>query len=127
MQTVLWSIVLLYLFLIPTVGWSQSFVIWQIGKFDDSSCEFHEGVPPQDPVFIVGKSDPAKDWYRAQSGTSNGAAGFRAHPSTVKFELQQAPRGLYTLKFSLLVYSVRLPILGVSINSHGGRFFQHPI
>jgi alpha-mannosidase len=106
---------------------SLSTVVWQIGKFDGSSYEFHLGVPAEDPVFVVGKSDPAKDWYRSQSGTSNGTTGFRAHPFTVKFELPQARQGLYTLKFSLLVYGSRLPILKVSINGHIGQFFQHPV
>ena len=106
---------------------SLSTVVWQLGKFDGSSYEFHEGVPADDPVFVVGKSVPAKDWYRAQSGTSNGAAGFRAHPFTVKFELPQVLPGMYTFKFSLLVYSSRLPILKVSINGHVGQFFQHPV
>jgi alpha-mannosidase len=106
---------------------SLSTVVWQIGKFDGSSYEFHLGVPAEDPVFVVGKSDPAKEWYRSQSGTSNGTTGFRAHPFTVKFELPQAPQGLYTFRFSLLVYGSRLPILKVDINGHIGQFFQHPV
>jgi Polysaccharide lyase family 4, domain III len=99
--------VLISLLLLTDAGWADSSIVWQIGKFDDSSYEFHQGIPASDPVFVVGKSDLAKDWYRGQSGTSNGAAGFRAHPFTLKFDLPQAPRGLYTLKFSLLDYSVR--------------------
>jgi alpha-mannosidase len=127
MRSVILPGVLLSLLLIPAAGWAETSIVWQIGKFNDSSYEFHQGIPANDPVFIVGKSDPAKDWYRAQSGTSNGIAGFRAHPFTVKFELPQAPHGLYTLKFSLLDYSDRVPILAVNVNGHAGQFFQHPV
>jgi hypothetical protein len=101
--------------------------VWQIGKFDEASFEFHEGAPATDPVFTVGKSDPAQDWYEDQPGTSNGVAGFREHPFTIKFELPQAPKGLYTLKLSLLTYTRGLPVLAVAMNGHRGRFFQHPI
>ena len=122
--SVLWLLGLLW---IPGAAQADSTVLWQIGKFDGSSYEFHHGVPASDPVFVVGKSDASQDWYSIQPGTSNGKSGFRPHPFTVKFELPQPPRGLYTLELSLLVYSGRLPALDVSVNGHRGRFFQHPV
>src|ERR1035437_4265580 len=94
------ALVLLSFVLIPTAGQAASSVGWQIGKFDEASFEFREGLPASDPVFTVGKSDPAQDWYGDQPGTANGMAGFREHPFTIKFELPQAPKGLYTLKLS---------------------------
>ncbi len=125
------------LFLMVLAASAEPSVVWQIGKFDEASLEFRTGLatdpaaavmsPDKFPVFVVGQSDPAKDWYAYQPGTSNGKAGFRAHPFSVRFELPQAPRGLYTLKLALLAYTPRLPVLEVSVNGHRGRFFQHPV
>ncbi len=76
--------------------------------------------PAQDPVFNVGKSDPAKDWYAYQPGSGNGRAGFRPHPFTVKFDLSTAPQGVFSLKVGLLAYMARLPRLQIEINGHRG-------
>ena len=124
MPAITLSVILLSLTMIPTVCSADSPTLWQIGEFNDSSLEFHQGAPQQDPVFVVGQSDPAKDWYAAQWCTSVGG---RAHPFTVRFDLPQAPSGLYTLKLSLLAHAIRLPVLEVSMNGHRGRFFQHPV
>lgn len=127
--------------LLPT--WAAAKILWQIGVFDDSSHEFRLANDPEsgnptanrvdytnpadDPVFVVGKSNPASDWYAYQPGSSNGKAGFRAHPFTIQFELPEKPSGLYTLKLSLLDYSPRLPRLQVTVNGHSGLFYQHPV
>ena len=116
--------------------------VWQIGQFDESSHEFNLGYDPtsgeptkrpidytnpgEDPVYVVGKSDPSKDWLAYQPGNSNGKAGSRAHPFTILFELPQRPGGLYTLRVALLDYSPRLPWLEVSLNGHPAWFYQHP-
>jgi alpha-mannosidase len=108
--------------------------LWQIGKFDESSGEFVEGKlhppaysdPASDPVFTVGQSDPAKHWLPFQPGTSNGKAGYRRHPFTVRFDLKNAPNGGYRLDIALLSYSPRLPWLEISVNGHRAWFYQHP-
>ena len=111
-------------------------VVWQIGKFDQSSGEFNQGeVRPRvfaaghaksDVFYIVGKSSPATDWPAFQPGTANGRAGFRPHPYTIQFDLPEAPRGLYTLKVALLVETPRVSRLQVEINGHRALLFQHP-
>jgi len=105
--------------------------LWQIGRFDGSSAEFKSGPsdyadPSQDPVFEVGKSDPANNWYGYQPGSANGVAGNRPHPFTIRFDLPEIPRGLYRLKVALIVVSPRLPRLQADINGHRGWFYQHP-
>jgi len=120
----LFTIILLSLLMSPPACQADSSILWQIGKFDDSSLEFHQGAPSEDPVFVVGTSDPARAWYAAQPGSGTDG---RAHPFTVRFDLPQAPSGLYTLRFSLLAHTPRLPLLEVSVNGHRGRFFQHPV
>jgi hypothetical protein len=113
-------------------------ILWQIGTFDQSSREFAAGVSPvlggpldysnpaADPVYVVGKSEPGKNWPAFQPGTSNGKAGHRAHPFTIAFHLSGQPRGVYTFTAALLAYAPRVPLLDVSINSHHGLFYQHP-
>jgi len=63
---------------------AASTTIWQIGNFDKSSREFARGVSPtrggaldysnpaDDPVYVIGKSQPGKNWLAYQPGTSNG-------------------------------------------------------
>jgi hypothetical protein len=111
-------------------------VVWQIGKFDQSSGEFNHGEvrPPvfasphakSDVLYIVGKSNPATDWPAFQPGSANGRAEFRPHPYTIQFDLPQAPQGLYTLKVALLVETPRVSRLQVEINGHRALLFQHP-
>ncbi len=108
--------------------------LWQIGEFNESSGEFTEGKlhppvysdPASDPTFTVGQSDPAKTWLPFQPATSNGKAGYRRHPFTIRFDLKNAPRGGYRLDVALLAYSPRLPWLEVSLNGHTAWFYQHP-
>jgi len=121
----------LFSFSFPTTIQAASQKLWQVGTFDESSQEFKaEGIdyknPALDPVFIVGKSDPAKDWYGYQPGSGNGAAGFRPHPFTVKFDLSNPPLGVFSLKVGLLEYMPRTPRLQVEINGHRGWFYLHP-
>jgi hypothetical protein len=111
---------------------AASTVVWQIGKFDKSSLEFNQAAPkpgaaqaPNDLVYVVGKSQAA-DWSAFQPGSSNGGAGFRAHPYAVQFDLPSAPRGVYTLKVALLIEVPRIPRLEVAINGHKGLYFLHP-
>jgi hypothetical protein len=111
-------------------------MLWQIGKFDQSSGEFNAGKvqppilatahPKCDVLYIVGKSIPATDWPTFQPGSSNGRAEFRPHPYTIQFDLADVPRGIYTLKVALLVESPRVARLQVEINGHRAMLFQHP-
>jgi hypothetical protein len=111
-------------------------VLWQIGEFDQSSGEFNQGEvrapvlaashAKTDVLYIVGKSTPATDWPAFQPGSSNGAAGFRAHPRTIQFDLPGAPQGLYTLSVALLVETPRVSRLQVEINGHRALLFPHP-
>lgn len=102
-------------------------MVWRIGRFDQSSVEFNPGAAPMPaPVYVIGKSTPAKDWYAFQPGTGNGPAGDRPHPVTIQFDLPGAPRGLYSMKIALLVEHPRISALDVDINGHTGRFYQRP-
>jgi alpha-mannosidase len=104
--------------------------LWKIGTFDGSSGEFRSqdinySDPKSDPVFVVGQSSD-KEWYRFQPGPANGIAGGRLHPFTVKFVLNDAPRGVYSLKLAILYETPRLSFLKLDVNGHSGFFYFHP-
>ena len=104
--------------------------LWKIGTFDGSSGEFKSqdidySDPKSDPVFVVGQSSD-KDWYRFQPGPANGIAGGRLHPFTVKFVLNDAPRGVFRLKLAILYETPRLSFLKLDVNGHSGFFYFHP-
>ena len=125
------SVIWLLFFSFPARVQAGSQKLWRVGTFDESSQEFKAGGidysnPAQDPVFTVGKSDPAKDWYAYQPGSGNGKAGFRPHPFTVKFDLPNVPKGVFSLKAGLLAYMARLPRLQIEMNGHRGLFYLHP-
>jgi len=102
-------------------------LLWQIGYFDESSSEFARPADySRDPVFVVGKSAPAVDWYAFHPGSANARAGHREHRHTIQFDLERDPVERYVLRVSLLLYSPRLPALGVEINGRRGRFYPYP-
>ena len=110
--------------------------LWQIGTFNTSSQEFNHGqdgpplfgqrFPQGELIYVVGKSTPEKDWPAFQPGSPVGTEGVAAHPYTIEFDLADVPRGLVTLKVSLLIETSRAPHLGVEINGHRAMFYQHP-
>jgi alpha-mannosidase len=101
--------------------------VWRIGRFDESSAEFHRGVVPTPaPIYIVGTSRPHSDWYGFQPGTANANAGARPHPFTIQFNLKGVPKGLYTLKVGMLAQTRRLSTLQVDLNGHRGWIYQRP-
>lgn len=103
--------------------------IWEIGRFDQSSGEFHARPnfldPRDNPIFTVGRSDASKDWPADQPGSANAEAGGRPHPYTIAFDLANPPRGTYTLVVSVILRQPRVPRLQVEINGETGLFYFH--
>jgi len=70
-------------------------VLWQIGKTDRNTAEFalapsaHKQFT-QDGFFIVGASDPSKDWPYVQPGPGDAWAGGRPHTFTIAFGMKEA-------------------------------------
>src|ERR1035437_8672287 len=122
---------LLALASLPSALCAQQRTVWGIGVFDQSSLEFHDsfGVDyagrSSDVDFTVGKST-LQDWLRFQPGPANGLAGGPLHPFRIRFRLQDAPRGVYTLKFGVLYETPRLSQLRVDVNGHSGLFSFAP-
>src|ERR1039458_7851061 len=111
-------------------AFAQQKIVWQIGQFDDSSSEFRsEGIdyanPAWNPVYKIGV-DRSDQWPGFQPGPANGIAGGRLHPYRIDFQLQETPRGLFTLKIATLYETPRMSHLRVEINGHSGIFYFHP-
>jgi hypothetical protein len=100
----------------------SSETIWQIGRFDTSSAEFASGATPNPaPVYVIGVSQPDKDWYAFQPGSANGSAGHKPNPVRVEFNLPAPPVGLYAMKIRLLVEHPRVSALQVDIGGQTAR------
>ena len=120
--------------LIATIALSRAFAgdtpVWRIGAFDYSSSEFRNQGDytnsSQAPVYRVGQSKEADDWWRFQPGPANGMTGGREHPFTVLFDLKQPPRGVYRLTVAVLYETPRLSYLKVDLNGRTGDFYFHP-
>ena len=114
----------------PQVTEAASSTLWQIGTFNDSSTEFHGNIDFKnalmDLVYVVGKSDSAKDWTAFQPASHDANWGARPHPLTIQFDLSEVPTGLYSMRIGLLVRTLRVPWLEVEVNGHRGWFYQHP-
>ena len=110
---------------------AQSRTLWQIGRFDHSSREFHDsfGVDYTSDSsavkFVVGQSTNDA-WLRFQPGPANGVAGGRLHPFNIRFSLAEAPHGTYALRIAVLYETPRLSTLRVEINGHAGDLRFQP-
>ena len=71
-------------------------LLWQIGQPDNDVREYalapnHYDQFRQDGFFVIGSSDPARDWPYVHPGPVDGWAGSRTHTFTIVFGLQQIP------------------------------------
>ena len=106
-------------------------VLWQMGRADNDTRDF--ALAPDgyarfsdDPVYVVGVSDAAKDWPYAQPGPSDAWAGSRRHTFTIAFGLKVAPKdGPCRLLVDLVDTQGKTPpTLRVAVNGHAS---DHPM
>ncbi|KPK39826.1 MAG: hypothetical protein AMJ65_11105 [Phycisphaerae bacterium SG8_4] len=126
-------------------GFSQTRVIWTIGKSDNSAAEF--ALAPadyekflardfgwEDRYFLVGHSRPKEDWPYIMPGPADswggtsGTAGRRTHVLNILFGLEQAPASDdWKLIVDLLdTHPQRPPLLKVNVNGHASKFSLPP-
>lgn len=99
--------------------------LWEIGKPDNSAAEFHlapDGFDPfpPDPIYIVGISDPGRDWPYAQPGPVDYWGGRKDHTITILFALEAPPaEGTCRLIIDLLDTHPQIPpTLIISVNDY---------
>ncbi len=106
-------------------------VLWHIGTRDNDTREFKlapkgynrfPAAVPQDPIFLIGRSDPKHDWPYTHPGPVDFWAAGRRHTFTILFALATPPQGgAYRLHFDLAdTHGSNPPELGIGIN---GRTF----
>ncbi len=79
--------------------------VFQIGVADGDYHEFalagnyqaYQQTFPHDADFVVGQSDPRKDWPWIQPGPSDAWAGSRPHVFKITFDLPEVAAGYYRL------------------------------
>jgi len=117
-------------------SWAAAFggeqnVLWEIGKADGKNAEF--ALAPQDYAqfqddgfFIIGQSDPKKDWPYVQPGPLDDWAGGREHTFTVVFGVKQpVATGACRLVLDLLDTHLNSPpALRIEI---GGKKFEQQL
>ena len=79
---------------------------------------------PKDPVtFVVGKSNPAKDWFGSQPAASLGegkSAESAAAPRMIQFAIEGEPAPEYRLHLALMLGDRAVPAIAVTINGRRG-------
>ena len=98
-------------------------LLWEIGKADNDDREFalapnryadyREGV-----LYVVGKSDPKRDWPYVHPGPVDGWGGVRPQTFTIMFGLKAAPTGGdCALRFDLVdTHGAAPPELRIAVN-----------
>ncbi|MFQ5806394.1 MAG: polysaccharide lyase family protein [Phycisphaerae bacterium] len=96
-------------------GGEKHKTLWRIGRADGDTREFALGPDgyrdfARDAFYVVGASNPAKDWPYVQPGPIDAWAGSRAHTFTVVFCLRQSARdGGFRLVIDLVDTQPRFP------------------
>ena len=122
--------------IVELLAWAKehqdsSAVLWRIGETDGDNAEFALaprgwGQYESDGFYVVGSSDPRKDWPYAHPGPSDAWAGARSHTFVVLFGLATAPTaGDCRLAVHLLdTHSSGPPTARIEIN---GKSFERSL
>jgi len=106
-------------------------IVFKIGVFDRSSAGFVLRAPKQPINFVVGQSNPAKDWYSKQptelipEATARNT-NYASAPHAITFSLDHAPAAAYQLCVAFMIEGPGVPALQVGINGKYGTFYLHP-
>jgi rhamnogalacturonan endolyase len=123
--------------------------VWEIGVANRTGAEFAGGdrffepditlqypkLFPNDVTFTVGKSDPAKDWFYAHVPRNTNASAqvepFRgvtatgqATPYTIRFQMNETPRGKAVLRLAICGTGTRA--IDISVNGRPAGQVQLP-
>ena len=91
--------------------------VFQIGVADGDYREFalagnyqaYAHTFPHDADYVVGRSDPKKDWPWIQPGPSDAWAGSRAHTFKITFDLPEVAAGYYRLVLDFVDTQAMVP------------------
>ena len=109
--------------------------VFQIGVADHDYREFalagnYQAYPqtfPHDADFVVGQSDPRKDWPWIQPGPTDAWAGSRPHVFRITFDLPEVAAGYYRLVLDFVdTQGAEPPVFTVGINGTPIKFRLPP-
>ncbi len=109
--------------------------VFQIGVADGDYREFalagdyqaYARTFPHDADYVVGRSDPKKDWPWIQPGPSDAWAGSRAHTFKITFDLPEVAAGYFRLALDFVdTQGAEPPGLTVGINGTSLKFRLPP-
>ncbi|UCD28667.1 MAG: hypothetical protein JSV03_16560, partial [Planctomycetota bacterium] len=107
------------------IALGEAEVVWQIGKTDRDYRDLafpgnfnkYQQAFPKDVNFVVGKSDPLKDFSAVHPGPADRWAGLRKHPFSIRFEMPAVTPGVYELQINLVDTHINAPpSLQASVN-----------
>jgi hypothetical protein len=103
-------------------------LLWEIGPARGSGAGAGFALAPdgyrsfdRDGFFVVGRSDPRRDWPYVQPGPGDTWAGSRRHTFTVVFGVKAPPPGAGVCRLELALTDTqprRPPLLRVALNGH---------
>ena len=120
--------------LMADVGRADPTPIWTIGREEGGPTQFalFGHYPeylhrfPADVHFVIGTSDPSRDWSFIQPGPDDVWAGSRSHTFTVEFDLAQVPQEACRLLLVLAnTHWGNPPLLRIVVN--GNRAYQYQL
>jgi hypothetical protein len=122
--------------LLASVALAEQRIVWQIGTPDHSYAEFAcagnyeayaKAFGTRPVVFRIGQSDAARDWPFIQPGPIDHWSPAHGRPWSIRFNLADEPRGVFTLRIELADVQKQLPPLYVvSVGGSSGTFQLAP-
>ena len=126
------GLVILAFVFVPDTLIAAETTLFQIGRADDNTAEFalgpnrsgqYSAAFPRDAIYVVGQSDPKRDWPYIHPGPADVWAGSKSHTATILFGVESAPtQGTCTLHMDLVdTHSSVPPRLQIKVN---GTLFE---
>lgn len=113
-----------------TVKHQAEACLWAIGEAALGPAQFSSrwfANPGDAPVFVVGTSDPARDWPQAQPGPLDASHGYLPATTTVIFEASEGEQARWhELRLDAIASHGPCPELLVSINGVDGLLLLEP-
>ncbi len=127
-MSALQRIALLALFILGSPAFSRPAEkpaqVFQLGLFDGASDDFARGSAARPISFVVGQSDPAKDWPAEQAAApAEGQGPEAAATRTIQFAIRGPIAPAYKLHLALILESHSVPALRIGINGKYGIFY----
>jgi alpha-mannosidase len=106
--------------------------IWSIGSADGRSADLYDNYKTPNAlgnvVWRAGAADGAKQqWPLFHPSEADPDAGYRLHPYTIHFDLDEEPQHSYLLHIQYLVIAPRLSFLEIDVNGFAGRAYFRPV